>query len=168
MRNLFLCNILYILVAFSASEQIFPTTAALYTHKQPHTQNIIDTKSKQHLSKIFLFHATAIARIREFHFCRVIKNNTTFRDIVFDPIVKLDPWFYQAWGWDLKDILETSYHSCNITLRHLYKELHHQYRRGESTRSHNWSYKSTPESLHDEKGKHNSGILFLLSFIHLH
>jgi hypothetical protein len=29
MRNLFLRNILYILVAFSDSEQIFPTTAAL-------------------------------------------------------------------------------------------------------------------------------------------
>jgi len=29
MRNLFPCNVLYILVAFLASEQIFPTTAAL-------------------------------------------------------------------------------------------------------------------------------------------
>jgi hypothetical protein len=61
MRNLSLCNILYILFTFSGSEQIFPTTAALYTHTQPHRQNIMDRKSKQRLTKIFLFHLTAVS-----------------------------------------------------------------------------------------------------------
>jgi len=66
-----------------------------------------------------------------------------------------------------KRYLETSYCSCNITLRHNYKELHHQYRRGESTRSHSCSCTSAPESLRGEKAKDNSGILFFTIFYSL-
>ena len=85
MWNLSLCSILQFLVTFSASEQIFPTTAALHTHThthtptQPHRQNIIDTKSKQSLTNIFLFHLTAMTIILQCHFSRFITNFITFR-----------------------------------------------------------------------------------------
>jgi hypothetical protein len=79
MRNLSLYSILQFLVIFSASGQIFPTTAALYTHKHTHThtqsyiQNTMDRKSKQRVTKIFLSLLTAMTDIREFHLSRSLQ-----------------------------------------------------------------------------------------------